>query len=238
MSFKARSVAIKSPSILIVIPARGGSKRLPRKNVLPLAGKPLICWTIEAAIATGLDAQILVSSDDEEILSLASRYEQVIVHKRPYELATDTADTTQVLLEATESERKKGRKYQFLILLQPTSPLRTERDILSSYQIFVNCGAMNSVVTVCEVDHPTAWAGSVDEHGSFIGAQLGTKRSQDFAKEYRLNGAVYVANVDVLCESQSLFTENLFASIMPRDRSIDIDEKIDFLVCESLIEAR
>lgn len=228
-------MAAESPNILIVIPARGGSKRLPRKNVLPLAGKPLICWSIEAAIASKLNAQILVSSDDEEILALASEYQQVVAHKRPAKHATDTATTIDVLLEALDVETRNGRKYDVLILLQPTSPLRTDCDIRSAYELFIDRGALDSVITVCEVDHPTAWIGSVQENGAFTGAELGTKRSQDFAKEYRLNGAVYVVNVDVLSQSRNLFTEKLFASIMPRARSIDIDEKIDLLVCERLM---
>ena len=230
---------VDASDVLIVIPARGGSKRLPRKNVLPLAGKPLVCWSIETAINTKLGAQILVSSDDDEILAIASNYENkgVVLRKRPDALASDTASTTDVLIDAIDAVRKSEHNPKVLILLQPTSPLRTTDDVLSAYELFKQRGSPDSVVTVCEVDHPTAWVGSVDQNSVFRGAGLSAKRSQDFEKEYRLNGAVYVLDIEVLMKCRTLFTDRLLASVMPRKRSIDIDEKLDFLVCECLIEA-
>jgi len=223
--------------LLIVIPARGGSKRLPRKNVLPLAGKPLICWTIEAALQTDLRARILVTSDDEEILSIASRYadQGVFAHKRPEALATDTATTADALIEAVESERRAGHAPDTLVLLQPTSPLRTARDILAAVDTFQEAGCKDTVVSVCEVDHPTSWIGVIEEGARFSGIDLSGKRSQDYQQECRLNGAVYVAQTNVLMTAHSLFTENLRASVMPKSRSFDIDEEIDFRVCESLV---
>lgn len=233
----ARSMADLG-KILMVIPARGGSKRLPRKNVLPLGGKPLICWTIEAALATGLDARILVTSDDEEILSIAKQYEPegVIAHRRPSELASDTASTADALVDAVEAEQKAGYAPAVLILLQPTSPLRRADDVLSALNVFEEAGCSDTVVGVCEVEHPTAWVGLINEDSRFTGIDLSGKRSQDYQQEYRLNGAVYVARTDVLMGSRSLFTEQLRASVMPRNRSLDIDEEIDFRVCESLID--
>jgi len=223
--------------LLIVIPARGGSKRLPRKNILPLAGKPLICWTIETALQVGLGARVLVTSDDEEILNIAERYEEqgVIVHRRPDALATDSATTAEALIEAVESERKVGHRPDVLVLLQPTSPLRTAGDVLEAVQVFRQGGCKDTVVSVCEVDHPTAWIGVIGDEAKFSGIDRLGKRSQDYRKEYRLNGAVYVARTDVLLNRSSLFTESLKASVMPRARSFDIDEEVDFRVCESLI---
>ena len=160
--------------LLIVIPARGGSKRLPRKNVLPLAGKPLICWSIEAALQTGLKARILVTSEDEEILTIAGRYadQAVVAHRRPDALATDTATTADTLIEAVESEQKEGRAPDALILLQPTSPLRTASDILAAVSTFQEGGCEDTVVSVCEVDHPTAWVGVIGDEALFRGADL------------------------------------------------------------------
>jgi len=223
--------------LLIVIPARGGSKRLPRKNVLPLAGKPLICWTIEAALQAGLKARVLVTSDDEEILGIASRYadQGVIAHKRPDALATDTATSVDALIEAVESEQKAGHAPDALVLLQPTSPLRTAQDILTAVDTFQKAGYKDTVVSVCEVDHPSAWVGVIGEESRFSGIDLSGKRSQDYQKEYRLNGAVYVARTDALLNRRSLLTDSLRASVMPRNRSFDIDEEIDFRVCEGLV---
>ncbi len=223
--------------ILVVIPARGGSKRLPRKNVLPLAGRPLICWTIEAALEAKLKARIMVTSDDEEILAIAQQYQSqgVIAYKRPDELATDTASTADVLIDAVKVEQAAGHDPKTLVLLQPTSPLRNAEDILAALEIYRDSGCEDTVVTVCEVDHPTAWVGTIGEGGRLEGIAPSGKRSQDYRREYRLNGAVYVARVDRLVSSGSLFTERLGASVMPRTRSLDIDEKLDFRVCESLI---
>ena len=124
--------------ILVVIPARGGSKRLPRKNVLPLAGKPLICWTIEAAMEAKLNARIMVTSDDDEILAIARQYESqgVIAYKRPDELATDTASTADVLIDAVIAEQAADYDPKTLVLLQPTSPLRNAEDIRATLDVY------------------------------------------------------------------------------------------------------
>lgn len=229
---------INAGKILMLIPARGGSKRLPRKNVLPLAGKPLICWTIEAALATGLDARILVSSDDEEVLGIARQYEPegVISYRRPGELATDTASTVDVVIDALNVEKAQGHEPDIIILLQPTSPLRSAKDILSALHVFEESGRTDTVVSVCEVDHPTAWVGKVSKDSLFEGIDLSGKRSQDYDKEYRLNGAVYAASARLLHEKTSLFSPRIRASVMPRDRSVDIDDLIGLKVCEAIIE--
>jgi len=225
--------------ILIVIPARGGSKRLPRKNVLPLAGKPLICWTIEAALEAKLNARIMVTSDDEEILAIARQYKSqgVISYKRPDELATDTAATADVLIDAVKAEQAAGNDPKTLVLLQPTSPLRNAEDILEALDIYRKGGCEDTVVTVCEVDHPTAWVGTIGEGSRLEGINLSGKRSQDYRKEYRLNGAVYAATVKRLMSKRTLFTANLLASFMPRERSLDIDEEVDFHVCDMYIKS-
>jgi len=222
--------------ILVVIPARGGSKRLPRKNVLPLAGKPLISWTIEAALEAKLNARIMVTSDDEEILAIARQYgsQGVTAYKRPDELATDTASTTDVLIDAVKAEQAAGHDPKTLVLLQPTSPLRNAEDIRAALDVYREGGCEDTVVTVCEVDHPTAWVGTIGEGSRLVGIDLSGKRSQDYRREYRLNGAVYVAGIAGLQENKGLFTYSLRASVMPRERSVDVDELLDFRVCEAV----
>lgn len=226
--------------VLIVIPARGGSKRLLHKNMLPLAGKPLICWTIEAALGAQLDARIMVSSDDDEILSVARLYEDrgVNSYKRSDDLATDVASTADVLADAVRAEQLTGRKPETVVLLQPTSPLRSSLDIRTAIEVYRKGGTYDTVVTVCEVDHPTAWVGTMGSDSQLEGVDLSIGRSQDHLKEYRLNGAVYVIRSDWLMSSGSIFTPRLLASVMPRDRSLDIDERIDFNVCEMMMGCR
>lgn len=226
-------------STIIIIPARGGSKRVPRKNVKPLLGKPLICWTIEAAIEAKLCARIVITSDDNEILNLAQKYagEGVVARKRPNELATDRASTVDAIVDVLESEEANGNSPETVVLLQPTSPLRNADDIIESLHIFNSGKNSETVVSVCEAEHPTAWLGYVKKDKSFIGTKLLDRRSQDHRKEYRLNGAVYVASAKHIISKKSLFTGNLLASLMPRSRSIDIDEEVDFKICEGLLLA-
>ncbi|UZD64733.1 cytidylyltransferase domain-containing protein [Marinobacter sp. AN1] len=187
-------------NILVVIPARGGSKRLPRKNVLPLAGKPLICWTIEAALEARLNAKIVVTSDDREILGLAQQYESqgIIAHKRPDHLASDTAATASALTDVVEAQEGAGFTPHTIILLQPTSPLRNASDIVASLDLFHSTGCHDTVVSVCEVDHPTAWVGTMASNSVFANTKLSEMRSQEYAKEHRLNGAIYISRADVL----------------------------------------
>lgn len=222
---------------LVVIPARGGSKRLPRKNVLPLGGKPLICWTIEAVLEAKLNARIMVTSEDEEILAIARQYlnQGVVAYKRPEELATDTASSADVLIDAVMAEQAGGYDPKTLVLLQPTSPLRNADDIWAAMEAFREGGCDDTVVTVCEVDHPTAWVGTIDASSRIEGINLSGKRSQDYRKEYRLNGAVYIVRSSLLLEKQTVFSEFLKASIMPRERSLDVDTRLDFDSCELFI---
>lgn len=225
--------------ILVAIPARGGSKRLPRKNLLPLSGKPLICWTIEAALEANLNARVIVTSEDEEILGIARQYQSqgVIAYNRPDELASDTTSTADVLIDAVKAEQEKGHEPKTIVVLQPTSPLRSAEDIRAALHVYRKGGCEKTVVTVCEVDHPTAWVGTIGDGLRFEGVDVSRKRSQDYQKEYRLNGAVYVVRTDTLIDSGSLFMELMCASVMPRMRSLDVDDGVDFCICESLISS-
>ena len=227
-----------SGSLLIVIPARGGSKRLPRKNVLPLNGKPLIAWTIEAALKACPDARILVTSDDEEILFVSAQYvnQGVVSHNRSTELATDTATTVDVVVDAIKAVKAVGDDPKMVVLLQPTSPLRAPEDITDAIKLFRDNAGAGTVVSVCEVDHPTAWTGKLDSNSRLNGLDLSRSRSQEYDREYRLNGAVYVASVSEVLETGGMFTKQLFASVMPRERSLDIDDEIDFRMCECLVQ--
>lgn len=226
-------------NVLIVIPARGGSKRLPRKNVLPLGGKPLICWTIDAALQSGIEARIVVTSEDPEILDVAQGFaaKGVMVHKRPDELGSDQARTVDVVLDAMEAEQRAGYEADTVILLQPTSPLRTGADIAVALRLYEQSPGVNSLVSVCEVDHPRAWMGTIGRDNTLQGVDLSGKRSQEYAKEYRLNGALYVSSARTIKARASLFTDELKAYVMPRNRSVDIDTQDDFDFCSVLIAA-
>ena len=221
-------------TFLAIIPARGGSKRLPRKNILDLCGKPLISWSIEAALKSKYISKVVVSSDDEEILNISSNFGADII-KRPYELANDTATT----FDAIKHTINNLEKYDYIVLLQPTSPLRNEKHIDEAIELLEEKQA-DGIVSVCEMDHSPLWSNTLPEDGNmrgFLREEILNKRSQDLEKYYRLNGAVYICKTDKLLENKSFFLkDNIFAYIMDRKSSIDIDEEIDFLFAERVIE--
>ena len=220
-------------TFLAIIPARGGSKRLPRKNVLDLCGKPLIAYTIEAALKSKYIDKVIVSSDDEEILNISKKNEADII-KRPIDLANDTATTFDTIKHTIDN----FEKYDYIVLLQPTSPLRNEKHIDEAIQLLEEKNA-DSIISVCEMDHSPLWSNTLPKDGNmsnFLKDEILNKRSQDLEKYYRLNGAIYICKTDLLLKEKSFFLkENIFAYIMDRRSSVDIDEKIDFLIAEIVI---
>ncbi len=221
-------------TFLVIIPARGGSKRLPRKNILDLAGKPLIVWSIEAGLNSKYIDKVIVSSDDDEILEISKIYGAQII-KRPSELASDTATTFDALKHTIDNIEK----YDYIVLLQATSPLRDEKHIDEAIELLEAKGA-DAVISVCEMDHSPLWSNTLPLDNSMIGFlkdEILNKRSQDLAQYFRLNGATYICKTDKLLEEKSFFLkDNIFAFKMDRQSSIDIDEEIDFKFAEMLIK--
>ena len=220
-------------TFLAIIPARGGSKRLPRKNILDLCGKPLISWSIEAALKSKYISKVVVSSDDEEILNISSNFGADII-KRPYELANDTATT----FDAIKHTIDNFKNYDYIVLLQPTSPLRNVKHIDEAIELLEEKQA-DAIVSVCEMDHSPLWSNILPEDGNmrgFLREEILNKRSQDLEKYYRVNGAVYICKTDKLLENKSFFLkDNIFAYIMDRKSSIDIDEEFDLEIAKVLI---
>ena len=216
----------KNKTFLAIIPARRGSKRLPRKNVLDLCGKPLIAWSIEAGLKSKYIDKVVVSSDDTEILNI-SKDLKVQAIKRPNELASDTSTS----FEAVKHSIDNLESYEYILLLQPTSPLRNESHIDKAIEILVEKNA-DAVISVCEMNHNPLWSNTLDDSLSmegFIKGDLLNKRSQDLKKYYRLNGAIYLCKTDKLLKEKSFFLKNnIFAYVMNSNSSVDIDRKEDF----------
>ena len=224
----------KNKSFLAIIPARGGSKRLPKKNILDLNGKPLISWSIEAGLKSKYIDKVMVSSDDEEILDISKQY-AVDTIKRPEELASDTATTFEVLKHIIDSVEK----YDYIVLLQPTSPLRDEKHIDEAIEL-LEFKSADAVVSISEMAHSPLWSNTLEDSLSMVGFlrdDVLTKRSQDLEKYYRLNGAIYICKTDKLLKNKTFFLkENIFAYKMDRESSIDIDEELDFKIARALLE--
>lgn len=232
---------IKDKKVLAIIPARGGSKRLPRKNALPLAGKPLIAWTIKAALAVASITEVMVSTDDDEISCIAKVTGAQVPYKRSAELSSDTASSIAVVIDVLNYYKQQEREFDYVILLQPTSPLRTDKDIESAIEL-LEAKQADAIVSVCPVEHSPLWSNTLPEDDSlnnFISNEIKSTRSQDLPEYYRLNGAIYICRVEKLLEEQSFFlADNIFAYKMTTEASVDIDNHIDFLLAEALLSQK
>ena len=220
----------KDKTFLAIIPARGGSKRLPRKNILDLNGKPLIVYSIEAGLNSKYIDKVIVSSDDNEILNISKKFKANVI-KRPDYLASDTATS----FEAIKHTIENVEKYEYVVLLQPTSPLRDAKHIDEAIELLEEKNA-DAVVSVCTMDHSPLWSNTLDKNlsmNNFLRDEVLNKRSQDLETYYRLNGAIYICKTDKLLEEKSFFLKDkIFAYKMDRKSSIDIDEEIDFRFAE------
>lgn len=227
----------KGKKILAIIPARSGSKGLPRKNIMPLSGKPLIAWTIEAALKAKRLDRILVSTDDEYIAGIARRYGAEAPFLRPKRLATDNARGIDVILHAANWASKHGTDYDLIMVLQPTSPARTSGDIDSAIGPLFKKN-VTAVVSVCEMEHSHCCCGTLFLGGRMSGFEAlerAPANRQELPVLYRINGAIYLARLDFLIKQKCFFGKNTFAYIMPQARSIDIDTEIDFKLAEVLL---
>jgi CMP-N,N'-diacetyllegionaminic acid synthase len=229
-------------SVLAVITARGGSKRMPGKNIRQLAGKPLIAWTIEAARACGdcLYA-VVVSTDDEAIARVSQEHGAEVPFMRPEALATDKAASLPVVQHATQFiERRDGITFDWVLLLQPTSPLRKAEDIMAALTI-AQAGDCDSVVSVKPMPVHPVFAKTMDAdgvlHPFLLEEPEGLRRQDVSPPAYCRNGAIYLTRRTVLMENNSLYGKRTRAIEMPEDRSVDIDTPLDFALAELLISS-
>jgi len=213
---------ISGQKVLAVVPARGGSRGVPRKNIRDVGGKPLIVWTIEVARASRYVDRVITSSDDDEIISVARAFGCDVPFKRPSELADDKAPGIAPVMHAMENLTG----YDIVVLLQPTSPLRTVEDVDLCLEQLLRSGAP-SCVSVCEAEcHPYIAFERLSDGTlrSFISdRQVTNLRRQDFPLALRLNGAVYAARIPWLRNSRTFITTETTGYLMPTERSLDID---------------
>lgn len=227
-------------NILYIIPARGGSKGLPGKNIKLLAGKPMIAYSIEAALKSKYPGTVFVSTDDASIADIAKEHGAQVPVLRPAELATDTASTTDVIIHALDHYKQEQVVFDLIVVLQPTSPLRTSKDIDAAIELMIQKKAA-AIVSVCENEHHPLWSNALPENGSmseFIREEVKGKNRQQLPVYYRLNGAVYVSTVDEFLKNKGFVHSGTYAYIMPTDRSVDVDHLIDFKLAELLLDQK
>ena len=220
--------------VLAVVPARMGSKRLKNKNLLNLGGKPLISWSIEAAINSKYIDQVVVSSDDEKVLAISKKFNVQTIN-RPKALAADTSDMFSVVQHVLP---KCTGTYKYIVLCQPTSPLRNSNDIDDAFKTLIAKKA-DAVISVSETTKNPMWSAQISKNldmSNFVKKIKHSKRSQDLPQFFSPNGAIYICKIDSLLLSKTFYIgKNIYAHIMPKHRSIDIDDQFDFLFAESLI---
>jgi len=226
-------------NVLAVIPARGGSKSVPRKNITPIFGRPLIAYTIDAAKRSKYITHFVLSSEDDEIISIAKKYGAPVPFKRPAELATDQAATLPVVQHALrEMEARENIRFSFVVLLQPTTPMRQPEDIDAVVKKIIETGA-DSVVSVCDVDayHPARMRKIVDDRLVELPIREPREmaRRQDLPRIYIRNGAVYAVRRDVLMDRNSMIGTVSRPYVMPIERSVNIDGKLDLLMAQLLM---
>lgn len=228
---------IKNKKMLAIIPARSGSKGLKDKNIKQLNGKPMIAYTIEAAIKSGIFDDVIVSTDSQVYADIATRFGATVPFIRPDYLSNDTATSIDMIIHTIEELSKVGKEYDYFMLLQPTSPLRTKEDIINSTELLFAKDA-NSVISICEAEHSPLYMNTLDETldmDGFLPKGIKTRR-QELDKYYRINGAIYLAKVDYFIKYNDFYKEKSYAYIMDKRTSIDIDDEVDFIIAESLMK--
>ncbi len=226
----------QKPNTIAIIPARGGSKSIPRKNIRLLAGKPLIAYTIAAALGSNHLARVVLSTDDEEIAGVARSYGAGVI-MRPAELATDTSPTIEasqhVVRYLSENE---GYQADVIALLQPTSPLRNSRHIDEALEMFFRDG-YDSLLSVCP-SHAFVWRFRENQPYPVNYDFRNRPRRQDSELEYRENGAIYITRQNVLMGEHNHLGGRIGLYVMAEEASPEIDTEYDFWLCEQIISSR
>lgn len=226
--------------MLAIIPARGGSKGLPGKNIRPLNGKPLIAHTIEAALASKTISKIVISTDDESIANVCRDYPVEIPFMRPKAMAGDNALIIETYLYTVDRiNKEQGCAFESMIALLPTAPLRTGADIDAAVEIF-EARQADSVISYYEAPHPVQWYRTIDDQGVLRallpeGDRLANR--QEEVKSYLPNGAIYVFKLDLLRQNR-YYGDKTYPFLMPAERSIDIDSLFDFEMAECILQRR
>ena len=234
---------INGKSVLALIPARGGSKGLSGKNILPLAGKPLISWSIETAHGSKYIDKCIVSTDDKDIADVAKSYKCEIPFMRPKELSLDEAPSFPVMAHAVEFFKKNNLHFDYFILLEPTSPLRDTKDIDCALEkLNSNKDIADSIVGVSKVEstHPVFDvrinnAGLIEP---YVGKKFKSFRRQDIEPLYFKEGSIYVSDTKVLLNKKNFYHDRTLPYIVPRWKSLEIDEMVDLIIAESLMSNR
>jgi len=229
----------KSKSILAIIPARGGSKGLPDKNIKLLCGKPLIGWTISQAKASKYIDEIFVTTDCLKIADVAAQFGITVPFLRPKELATDSASSMDVVDHVLSYFKEKGKHFDYIVLLEPTSPLRKKNDLDSAIKLAVDNETSDGVVSLGEVhmEHPMI-VKKINEKGkitSYIDEVKKITQRQQADKAYFPYGVIYMIKSEVFKREKAFYTNNITPYFIERWQNYEVDDIYDFIAIESIL---
>lgn len=237
---------------IAIITARSGSKGLPHKNIKMLNGRPLMVWSIKAALDSGMFDTVMVSTDSEEYAKIAREYGAEVPFLRSEQTSADNSNSWDVVAEVLDNYRSLGRKFDSLTLLQPTSPLRTGEDIKAAYTLLEEKNG-TAVVSVTECEHSPLLATAFGKTGSFSEndritlMKLYKEKYEQYDKSayfrrqalptfYRANGALYIVKVDRFENNHYIYDENCYPYTMQQENSLDIDTELDFVIAEAVMK--
>ena len=224
-------------TFLAIIPARSGSKGIKNKNIKMLNGKPLLSYTIKAALDSGIFDDIFVSTDSKEYAEIAIQYGASAPFLRPANIAGDNSLAKDYILHAIQSYKFIGKSFDYIAVLQPTSPLRTGVDIRNAVALLSD-NSCDSVVSICQTDYSPLLCNVLPEDNSLYNfiPEKNNKNRQMLSIYYRINGAIYLINSDVYLNTKNFYGKKSKAYIMEKERSIDIDDELQFKFAEFLLE--
>ncbi len=226
----------QNKKILAIIPARSGSKGMKDKNIALLHGKPLLAYAIDSAKKSDVFEDIVVSTDSQQYAEIARKYGASVPELRPDSLSHDTAMVADTINYILDLYKIQGKTYDYFALLQPTSPLRTEKHIQEAVTLLLDKN-VDSVIGVCQCDHPIEWSFKESKLTdlSFFNDSSYKRPRQKIETSYRLNGAMFLASVPMFQSSQSFYGGSSMGYVMSREDSVDIDTPLDFKLAEFLI---
>jgi len=234
----------KNRKIIALIPARAGSKGLPGKNIRPLMGKPLMAWSIEQALSTRYLDRVVVSTDSQEFSEIAKKFGAEVPFLRPAELAVDTAPSIDFIAHAVDFFNKGNETFDYLVLLEPTSPLREAEDINKCIELLIDNPSAKAIVSIARLvsGHPE-FNVVLDGPDGFIRKMNGSAdfrvlRRQELKDVYFFDGTLYMSDIPTLLSKRTFYHELTLSYIVPHWKSVEIDDLSDFICCEALMKAR
>lgn len=228
---------VKKP-LVAIIPARGGSKGLTGKNIKYLIDKPMISWTIEAALNSKYISDVFVSTESKEIAEISKKHGAIVPFMRPNNLAKDDSIASETYLYTINKLNNDfSKNIDAFVVLQPTSPLRTHIHIDEAIELFYNKNA-DSVISFYENPHPPNWLRNINENGylKYLENQINLKNRQDYPMTYLPNGAIYILRLNLLEKYKTYYFDKTVPYLMSRRDSIDIDDEFDFEIAECILK--